>query len=235
MAGRVPRALAARWKNGAPLPGLWFSLSTDDGAPRDKAHDLELASVAVRAAARRYGIVCKALLERESPGRRWSSLFPAIRRLELSGELVSGRFFDGMDGPQFMDRDALRLFRDGFDEGRLWSVNAVDPASPCGVSAAGLSPRLPSRIPVNRLSSRGGEPVCVSRRSWRELDIFAEADDPRLEAAFAFMLEARRRVVSPERRIPVESINGSPAAESPYAGLFARLGFDSDRGALTLW
>jgi len=40
---------------------------------------------------------------------------------------------------------------------------------------------------------------------------------------------------SGERRIPVDTINGHNAALSPYATLLTGLGFDADRGTLTLW
>ncbi|MBU1079406.1 MAG: hypothetical protein KKB59_02865, partial [Spirochaetes bacterium] len=95
--GRVPAALRGRWKSGAPVPGRWFALELEDD--RDEADRLELAAVAARASARRFGIVCKATLEREAPGLGWSSLGQAVRRLELSGEFVWGRFFEGLDGP----------------------------------------------------------------------------------------------------------------------------------------
>nr|HPG87335.1 hypothetical protein [Spirochaetales bacterium] len=80
-----------------------------------------------------------------------------------------------------------------------------------------------------------GEPVCVARRSWRELELFREPDDPVVAHALAFALEARRRAVSPERRIAIATINGESAASSPYAGLLAGLGFEADRGVMTLW
>jgi len=233
--GRIPRALGARWKAGSPLPGLWFSLALEDEARSDEADRLELAMTATRAAVRRYGLLCRAILERDSPRCRWSVLFPAIRRLELSGELVTGRFFDGIDGPQFMGQDAFRLFRDGWDQELLWSVNALDPASPCGLAVDGLPENLPSRLPVNRLAFRGGAPVCVSRRSWHELELTLPPDDPATGGALSFLIEARRRPVMPERRIPVDTINGQNAALSPYAALLAGLGFDADRGTLTLW
>jgi len=233
--GRIPRALGARWKAGAPLPGLWFSLALEDEVQSDEADRLELAMAATRAAVRRYGLLCRAILERDAPRCRWSVLFPAIRRLELSGELVSGRFFDGIDGLQFMGQEAFGLFRDGWDKELLWSVNALDPASPCGLAIDDLPENLPSRLPVNRLAFRGVTPVCISRRSWHELELTLPPDDPATVGALSCLLEARRRPVMPERRIPVDTINGLNAALSPYAALFAGLGFDADRGKLTLW
>lgn len=232
---RVPMALRGRWKAGAPLEGLWFSLAVDEGGRRDEADVLEGMTTAARAIVRRYGLACKALVEKEARWIRWSDLFPAIRRLELAGELVWGRFFDGLEGLQFMDTAAFPAFREGgFDEA-LVSMNACDPASPAGLAMTGLDERVPSRLPVNRMSMRGGSPVCVSKRSWRDMEIALAPDESALGRSLAFLVEARRRAVAPERRIPVASINGEPAASSPYAPAFAALGFDSDRGSLTLW
>jgi ATP-dependent Lhr-like helicase len=232
---RIPRALGSRWKAGAPLPGLWFSLALDDDLQSDKVDCMELAITATRAAVRRYGLLCRSLLEHDAPACCWSVLFPAIRRLELSGELVTGRFFDGIDGPQFMGQEAFRLFRDGWDKALLWSVNAMDPASPCGLAIDGLPENLPSRLPVNRMAFCGGLPVCISRRSWHELELGLPPDDPALGGALSFMFEARRRTVAPERRIPVDTINGQTAAGSDYAARLISMGFDADRGTLTLW
>jgi ATP-dependent Lhr-like helicase len=231
---RVPAALRARWKDGPPLAGTWVALALDDGESGDEADRLELDCRAVRAVVRRYGVIFPALLDRELPRARWGALARALRRMELSGELSCGRFFDGPDGPQFIGADALRLFTDGFD-GRLVSMNACDPASPAGWAMGGLPEGLPSRLAANRLSLAGGEPVCVARRSWRELELRRGPDDPIIAPSLAFAIEARRRAVSPERRVAVASVNGVPAASSPYAGLLAGLGFEADRGVLTLW
>jgi ATP-dependent Lhr-like helicase len=238
--GRVPLAIRGRWKAGAPVAGNWFSLALDDGtgregASRDEADALELSMGAVRAMVRRYGILCRALLERELPQAGWAASFQALRRLELSGELVSGRFFDGIDGLQFIGREALAVYVGGGFGGLLWSANACDPASPAGLSVGGLPDRVPSRLPVNRISMRGGDPVCVSRRSWRDLELALAPDDQDLAPALGFIVEARRRPVSPEQRIVVSTVNGEPATRSPYTGALAALGFDADRDSMTLW
>jgi ATP-dependent Lhr-like helicase len=134
-----------------------------------------------------------------------------------------------------MSAEGLALFRDGGFKSGLYGFNACDPASPSGLPANGLPDGLPSRLPVNRMviSERGA--VCVSRRSWRELDLALEPDAPGLEAALDLLVEARRRTVDPERRVAVATINGESAASSPYAPALSRLGFEADRGVLTLW
>jgi ATP-dependent Lhr-like helicase len=85
------------------------------------------------------------------------------------------------------------------------------------------------------MTMHGGVPVCVSRRSFTDLDVYIPPDDPLLEASLAFLSEARRRIVMPERRIAIARINGESAACSPYADRLTAMGYDADRGSLTLW
>jgi ATP-dependent Lhr-like helicase len=247
---RIPLALAARWRSGAPIAGTWFALTVEDGQKPDRAGELELATTRVRAVIRRYGIIVRAILGQELPEAAWSALFPAIRRLELAGELIAGRFFDGIDGLQFMGRDAFSLFMQGTSPGRIYSLNACDPASLAGTTIPDLSSALdtipclspeanrvsiPSRLVSNHFCALDGELACVSRRSYHELDIALQADDPRLKYALQFLLEAKRRTVHPERRIVVSRINGEAAAITPYADTLLAMGFEADRGILTLW
>ena len=55
----------------------------------------------IRQVLQRYGVVFRELLEAELPRLRWSRLFRSLRLMEFSGEVVAGRFFDGIPGLQF--------------------------------------------------------------------------------------------------------------------------------------
>jgi ATP-dependent helicase Lhr and Lhr-like helicase len=233
---RVPMALRDRWKHGSPLPGRWFGLALDP-VELDEADVLDLASDRVRVIARRYGLVARFLLAKELPHLGWSSLFSAIRRLELSGELVSGHFFDGIDGPQFMAREQLAAFRDGAGARGIWAVNACDPAAPGAavIPVASWPGPVPTRVASTRVVCSGPDIACVSRRSYRELDIAVDPDDERLPAILAFLREARNRDVQPVRRIILDRINGKCASASPYAPALKTLGFEIDRTRLVLW
>jgi ATP-dependent Lhr-like helicase len=233
---RVPLAIRDRWKRGAPLPGRWFGLAMEP-VELDEADVLDLAADRVRVIARRYGLVARFLLERELPLLGWSSLFSAIRRLELSGELVSGHFFSSVDGPQFMAREQLAAFRDGAGAQGIWVVNACDPAAPSApVIPAGSWPgAVPTRVASTRIVCLGPDVACVSRRSYRDLDIAVDPDDERLPAILAFLGEARNRDIDPVRRIILETINGRAASNSAYAPVLKTLGFESDRRRLVLW
>ncbi|MCL2479477.1 MAG: hypothetical protein FWF22_08240, partial [Treponema sp.] len=99
---KIPRALRDRWKEGAPVRGEWFSLAADESSGEENAMDEEYRNRdRIRLLLNRWGILCRPLLEHESPPFTWSGLLPAMRRMELSGELVAGRFFSGINSLQF--------------------------------------------------------------------------------------------------------------------------------------
>jgi ATP-dependent helicase Lhr and Lhr-like helicase len=237
---RIPRALRERWRRGAPLGGRWFSLDLEadgDIEEDDGFNELGLDASRVRVLASRYGLLCRSMLEREMPALRWGELFPAMRRLELAGELLSGRFFEGLEGPQFLDPSALPLFR-SLDEaerrGLVW-INALDPAASSLYAPSERQTALPSRLPANRLCVERGKVLAVSTRSYRELSLTLEPGDARLPEVFGLFAAARSRDASPERRIVLESVNGESASRSPFVPALRAVGFEEDRGRMVLW
>jgi ATP-dependent Lhr-like helicase len=62
-----------------------------DGTPVDHA----------RLYLKRYGVVCRAVLARESEWPAWRDLVGVYRRLEARGEILGGRFVSGLTGEQF--------------------------------------------------------------------------------------------------------------------------------------
>jgi ATP-dependent helicase Lhr and Lhr-like helicase len=255
---RIPRALRERWRGGAPLAGRWFALDFDEeglgmpgeaglgesdrlGEP-DLLGKLGLDAARVRILASRYALLCRSMLEREAPALRWAELFPAMRRLELAGELLSGRFFEGIDGPQFLDPAAFKVFlalgeaspSTASPNAPAW-INALDPAASALYAAAQRPVMLPQRVAANRICLDGGDILAISTRSYRELSLAVAPEDPRLGAILGLFRGAREREVRPERRIVVEIVNGSPAAASPFAAALAEAGFEADRGRMVLW
>ncbi|MCX7029916.1 MAG: ATP-dependent helicase, partial [Spirochaetes bacterium] len=187
----------------------------------------------VRQLAARYGVLFRELLENELPALRWSALFRTMRMMELSGELVTGRFFDGIPGPQFalpgiaaeLPGPAARADPAGEP---VWWVNACDPASLCGATVAGVKETLPSRLPTTHVVYRGSTVVLVSRRRARDLEFRVPADDPSLPRYLAFVRVMVGRDVRASAALHVESINGIPALESPYRPALLSFGFLED-------
>jgi ATP-dependent Lhr-like helicase len=195
----------------------------------------ELNRDRVRLLLSRWGLLCRPLLEREEGPLSWSRLLPAIRRMELAGEIAAGRFFAGINSLQFAPPAAARELEAAESARGIYWMNAADPASPCGLAAEGLDPRLPSRLASSRICCRGGDLAAVSRRQGRELHVFVPPEDPGLGEILSFVKIPRLRAIRPETRIVLETVNGQTAAASPYAPALKALGFLSDRGKLTLW
>jgi ATP-dependent Lhr-like helicase len=236
---RVPRALRDRWKSGPPIWGRWFSLVSDydydPAADRDPLDEEELNRDRVRLLLTRWGVLCRPLLEREAGPLSWSRLLPAMRRLELAGELAAGRFFGGINSLQFASPGVIKELEAAEAAGGLYWMNAADPASPAGLGITGLDPRLPARIAAARLCFRGAELLAVSGRNSRDLSVFIPPEDPGLEEALAFLKVPRTRAVHPRRKIVVETINGQAAAAGPYGEILRARGFLPDRGSLVFW
>jgi ATP-dependent Lhr-like helicase len=240
---RIPRATRAvrdavrdRRERNAPLPGRWFSLGRES-APEDPLDQDELDRDRVRLLLSRWGVLCRPLLERESPVLSWARLLPTIRRMELAGELAAGRFFSGIGSLQFASPGILRDLEEAEEfadrGGAFYRINAADPASPAALDIEGLDPRLPARSPRNRLYYRGRELAAVSLRNGKEIKIFIP---PERCAALAALIKApRTRKPNPEKKLLIETINGAAAAESPYGPCFTQAGFIPDRGKLYLW
>jgi ATP-dependent Lhr-like helicase len=245
---RIPRALRERWRKGSPLSGLWFALDFDDLEEEDELEESDLLeeigldAARVRALSSRYGLLCRLMLEREGEGLRWGDLFPAMRRLELAGELYYGRFFEGIEGPQFLDPAAFSAYQSLGDSSAIDSssvrvswINALDPAANALYALAERPSLLPSRIASNRICIDRGKIVAASTRSYRALALVVEPADPRLGSILGLYAAARSRAVRPESRIVLETVNGQPASLSPFSSALLIAGFEPDRGKMVLW
>ena len=231
--GLSRRARFERWSATRPTTGEWFRIedpSEGSEYPLDALDAEELNKDRVRALLQRYGVLFRSLVSRELPDLRWSKLFRALRLMELSGEVLSGHFFDGLPGLQFMAPKAFQELKQGLTKGDVYWLNATDPASVCGLGIEDLSKVLPARRPSTHLVYHGTRVVLVSQRNGGELDIRVDPGDPNLEKYFEVLKHLLTRQFSPRRSITVETINGTPADTSPYAATLAEL-FSTTREA----
>ena len=67
---------------------------------------------------RRYGVVFRRLLARETNAAPWRELTAVYRRLEARGEIRGGRFVTGMSGEQFALPEAVERLREIRRSGR---------------------------------------------------------------------------------------------------------------------
>src|SRR5207248_5376436 len=89
---------------------------------------------------RRYGIVFRRLLERESFKVSWYELGRVYRRLEARGEIRGGHFVSGISGEQFALPEAiglLRSIRKSPTKGELIVISGADPLNLVGVLTPG--------------------------------------------------------------------------------------------------
>jgi ATP-dependent Lhr-like helicase len=94
---------------------------------------------------RRYGVMFRDLLARESCAPSWRSLLSVYRRLEARGEIRGGRFVNGFVGEQFALPEAierLRAERHCKDRDAPAMISSADPLNLSGILTPGgrLSP-----------------------------------------------------------------------------------------------
>jgi ATP-dependent Lhr-like helicase len=141
---------AGRWSLPRRLPTLG---STDSlGTP---AVD-HIARVLLR----RYGVVFRKLLERESGLPPWRELFYVYRRMEAREEIRGGRFVSGFAGEQFALPEAVDLLRTVVRDNAMdrVSISAADPLNLAGVVSGGE--RVPA-LSGNRVLFEQGVAVAV--------------------------------------------------------------------------
>ena len=89
---------------------------------------------------KRYGVVLRDLLARETNLPKWRDLQIAFRRLEARGEIRGGRFVDGFLGEQFalpVAVESLRATRKLPLTGEAVVVSAADPLNLVGIIVPG--------------------------------------------------------------------------------------------------
>jgi ATP-dependent Lhr-like helicase len=230
---RPSRSDYNRWASTRPLSGNWFALDLE-GIEKDPIAEAELVKDRVRQLFKRYGLLFRELVAGELPLLQWARVFKALRLMELSGEILSGHFFEGIPGLQFISPEAFRFLNEAQSEGPVYWLNAADPASLCGIKLEALKGLLPSRIPSTHLVYHGTRLVVISRRNGGSLEILATPVDPGLRDYLAFFRVLLTREFSPEKIILVETINGKPALASEYVGPLKEFGFSRGYKGLEL-
>ena len=92
---------------------------------------------------KRYGVVFRDLLARETNLPKWRELQIAFRRLEDRGEIRGGRFVDGFLGEQFalpVAVESLRATRN-LPAAETITISAADPLNLVGILVPGSACR----------------------------------------------------------------------------------------------
>jgi ATP-dependent helicase Lhr and Lhr-like helicase len=128
----------------ANFAGRWTAIAP----PATPAAREEAIEAQAWALLRRYGVVFRRLLARESIAAPWRELVRVYRRLEARGEIRGGRFVAGMSGEQFaLPRavERLREVRRTPADGRPIRISTADPLNLAGILTAGDRPRPSAR------------------------------------------------------------------------------------------
>ena len=148
---------AGRWSLLPRSSGFLAARGGSNGAgPREAAIE-KFARVLLR----RYGVIFRRLLDRESFPVTWYDLGRIYRRWEARGEIRGGYFVAGVSGEQFALPEAiglLRAIRKSSASRELITLSAADPLNLQGVLTPGA--RIPA-FTANRILFRDGLPIAA--------------------------------------------------------------------------
>ena len=146
--------------------GRWSLLRSHSASqpPRNGAETSQRDDAAAKFARvllRRYGIVFRRLLERESFSIAWYELGRIYRQWEARGEIRGGYFVGGIGGEQFALPEAiglLRSIRKTAPKGELITLSAADPLNLQGILTPGA--RI-AALTANRVLFHDGLPIAA--------------------------------------------------------------------------
>jgi ATP-dependent Lhr-like helicase len=149
-------AFAGRWSLLRVSRPMGIEVQGQNGSGREEAIE-----VFARVLLRRYGVVSRRMIERESVRVSWFELIRVYRRLEARGEIRGGYFVSGLSGEQFARPEAiglLRSIRRARAKDDLIAISGADPLNLAGILTSG--PRIPA-ITAHRILLRDGVPVAA--------------------------------------------------------------------------
>lgn len=175
-----------------------------------------------------------------------SGVYPVLRAMEDAGDLLRGRFVEGLGPAQFCTRKTLGVLRHCEDRGQLCVVSADDPVwiwgdvvawPPIAWEAAGSKADLgsvplslrPKKVRDSLLAVKDGKPLVLAAPKLKNLIAFTEDEDDlltALEAIIAYTSERLRAQGSMGARtkIVIEKLNGVPVLDTLLAQKATQLG-----------
>lgn len=135
---RKQRFAPARTKR--PSAGRWGLLRAPDATEQSADWRETAIESACHVLLRRYGVVFRDVLERETAMPKWRELLGILRRMEARGTVRGGRFVSGFGGEQFALQEALeslRAMRGRVNRTDSVTYSAADPMNLVGVVIPG--------------------------------------------------------------------------------------------------
>ncbi len=154
-----PSQAMARTARPRHTPGRWSLLYPAEGSDHNKVVEATCWMLL-----RRYGVIFREVLARESNLPKWRELLIGLRRLEDRGEVRGGRFVSGFLGEQFALPEAVesvRAMRNLPPSGECITISAADPLNLVGFI-----------VPGDRVAAISGKYV-----TFRD-GVAVEADEP---------------------------------------------------------
>jgi ATP-dependent helicase Lhr and Lhr-like helicase len=149
---------------------------------------------------KRYGVVFRRLITRESGAPAWRELLTVYRRLEARGEIRGGRFLQGPSGEQFALPEAvglMRAVRKETNTGSIITISGTDPLNLVGIVTP--EERRVAAVARNRILYRDGIPIAsIEGGELHRLTPGVELDDLELKRA-----ATRSRTATSEPAVPV--------------------------------
>jgi len=141
---------------GVETAGRWSRVRAPAAVPEDA-----VAEAVAWQLLRRYGVVFRRLVTRETLLAPWRDILRVYRRLEARGEIRGGRFVGGFSGEQYALPEAvgsLRGVRRKELTGELVAVSGADPLNLVGIVTPG---DVVAGLATNRILYRDGIPVAL--------------------------------------------------------------------------
>ena len=162
---------------------------------------------------RRYGVVTRSVLGRESVAPSWRELLDVYRRWEARGEIRGGRFVDALGGEQYALAEAiesLRRTRRKQEQTQWIKISAADPLNLAGVLGGG---KRVAAIASHHLVYKNG--VAVAARTGVGIEWLLEpsaADRREVNAILhpAALVSARTRPAPRQRELYGPGHEGEP-------------------------
>ena len=158
---------------------------------------------------RRYGVVFRRLVTRETLLTPWRDILRVYRRLEARGEIRGGRFVGGFSGEQYALPEAVGLLRSVRREeprGDLVAVSGADPLNLVGIVTPG---DVVAGVATNRVLYRDGIPVALKEGAGSGERYLAEVTPDERERLKSALV---RRRVAPLVRTYLGRTRPRPAA-----------------------
>lgn len=147
--------------------GRWtFIQKFEHGDEEASIHNDEKLDRLINIYLKRWGVISRTILEKETQAPPWRVVLLKLRRMELQGTVRGGRFIVGIGGEQFALADTVKALRRCANELKDRQedkpsrvvINAADPLNLVGIILPGK--KIPS-LASNRILFENGVPVAV--------------------------------------------------------------------------